>query len=214
MKRLLLILFSLLICLFSFGQKNEIYLNDNLIKITKPEFDKKTDPHKYYNLRYDLDSLIANIKVQRIKKGILSKSRLDSIRNDLSVISNRKINNQSTLVINYYHGLDRCNSGPSTTRLRAKYKYFTRKIKKLDNVTSFFIYREIGEAKKYGKHINWLHDKTKIIENTFFPISYPCGSYVIIDHNGNYYIRKGEYNIVKVIDTIKNKKEIFSTASN
>jgi len=58
--------------------------------------------------------------------------------------------------------------------------------------------------------LKWYKDQSGIIEKTFFPIPYPCGSYVLIDENGNFYVQKGEYNIEEIIYLIKDKKTTFS----
>ena len=202
-----------LICLYSivsFGQKKEIYANDDLIEITKSEFNKEKNPHESYNMRFDLDTLIVNVKVQRVKKGKISKIKLDSIRNELSEVSDKNIPKNNILIINYYHGLDRCNSSGDKSYVRGKYKNYLRKIKKLKNVNQFFMYKSPEGTVEYGKQLNWIKDESEIIEKTFLPIHYPCGSYVIIDENGNFYIQKGEYNIDNIIGLIKNKKKTFA----
>ncbi|MEH1009416.1 hypothetical protein VDP25_16885 [Winogradskyella sp. ECml5-4] len=206
-------LLTYFICLFSiitFGQKKEIYLNDDLIKISKPEFNKETDDHKSYNMKFDLDTLIVNVKVQRIKKGKISKTKLDSIRTELSSISNQSVPENNILILNYYHGLDWCNSTGDKSYVRGKYKNYLRKIKKLKNVNQFFMYKSPEGTAEYGKQLNWIKDEFGIIEKTFLPIHYPCGSYVLIDENGNFYIQKGEYNIENIIGLIKNKKKTFA----
>ena len=202
-----------LICLYSivsFGQKKEIYANDDLIEITKSEFNKEKDLHKSYNMRFVLDTLIVNVKVQRVKKGKVSKIKLDSVRNELSTVSDQNIPKNNILIINYYHGLDGCNSTGDKSYVRGKYKGYLRKLKKLKNVNQFFIYKSPEGTVGYGKQLNWIKDKSGIIEKTFLPIHYPCGSYVIIDENGNFYIQKGEYNIDNIIGLIKNKKKTFA----
>ena len=63
----------------SFGQKKEVYLNDDLIEITKTEFDKKLEEHSY-KLRFELDTIIMNVKVIHIKKGKISAEELTNIK--------------------------------------------------------------------------------------------------------------------------------------
>ncbi|WP_218597750.1 hypothetical protein [Polaribacter sp. NJDZ03] len=210
MKTNLLTYFICLCSIISFGQKKEIYINDDLVKITKSEFNKEKDLHKSYNMRFELDTLIVNVKVQRVKKGQVSKIKLDSIRNELSTVSDQNIPENNILIINYYHGLDRCNSTGDKSYVRGKYKNYLRKLKKLKNVNQFFMYKSHEGTVEYGKQLNWIKDKSGTIEKTFLPIHYPCGSFVIIDENGNFYIQKGEYNIENIIDLIKNKKKTFA----
>src|SRR5690606_2360287 len=92
------------------AQKKEVYLNDDLSEISQFEFNKKNDFYKYYSLQFETDSLITNIKVQRVKKGKISNEKLDSIKSELFKLSNQKIPDSNLIIINYYPGLDRCNS--------------------------------------------------------------------------------------------------------
>ena len=80
MKTKLLTLILGLLTISIFSQKKEIYLNDDLMKITQTDFKKIDEPNKFYNLRFELDTLIANVKVQRIRKGKVSNELLDSIK--------------------------------------------------------------------------------------------------------------------------------------
>ncbi|WP_435415498.1 hypothetical protein [Polaribacter aestuariivivens] len=205
---LLLFIIGFVAC-SSFGQVKEIFLNDDLVNITESEF-KKTIKEPTYNLKFDLDTLIVNVKVLRIKKGEISKQKLDSIRTVLSNSSKKEINKNDILIINYFPGLDRCNSGQGSSFLRQKYSRYLRKIKKTENVSQFFVYKSFEGTKKYGRKLEWIPDDTNLIEKTFFPLHYNCGSFALIDKNGNFYITKGEYDISKIIDLIKNKKKTFT----
>ena len=80
----------------------------------------------------------------------------------------------------------------------------------MDAVSQFFMYISIEGTEKYGKHIEWIKDDAAIIESLFLPLHYPCGSYVIIDKGGRFYVQKGEYKISSIIDLIKNKEQTFS----
>lgn len=211
------ILFICIICLYTtltFGQKKEIYFNDDLVKITKSEFDKESDIHKSYDLKFNLDTLIVNIKVQRIKKGKVAKTKLDSIRNELSLASKRDIPERDIIIVNYYHGLDKCNSSGNKSSVKIRYQNYLKRVKKLKNVSQFFLYKSLEGTDGYGKQLNWLKDPSGIIAKTFLPIQYPCGSYVIIDENGNYYAHKGEYNIDNITRLVRNKKKTFANSEN
>jgi hypothetical protein len=210
MKTKLLHLVFLSLTLSTFAQKKEVYLNDNLIKITKTDFEKIEDPSKFYHLQFELDTLIANVKVQRIKKGKISNELLNSIKSELSTISGEPIPNSNTILINYYHGLDRCNSTGDKSYVRVKYKRFLKKLKKVNDLSSFFMYKSPEGTKDYGQQLNWIKDEFGTIEKTFLPLHYPCGSYVLIDSNGNYYVQKGEYNLSRIINLLKDKETTFA----
>lgn len=208
MKRIL-IFFFLSTLYNSFGQTKEIYLNDDLKSISESEFNETTK-ELTYNLKFDLDTLIVNIKVLRVKKGIISKQKLDSIKVNLSESSGKEINESDIIIINYFPGLDRCNSGTGSSFLREKYSRYLRKINKNEDVSQFFVYKTIEGTKKYGRKLEWIPDNGNLIEKTFFPIHYNCGSFALIDENGNYYLTKGEYDIEKIIDLIKDKEKTFA----
>lgn len=212
MKTKLFTLIFGLLTISTFAQKKEIYLNDDLVEITQADFKKTDEPYKFYNLRFELDTLITNVKVQRIRKGRVSNELLNLIKSELSTISGDSIQSDNFIVINYYHGLDRCNSTGDKSYVRGKYKKFLEKIKKMKNVSQFFMYKSPEGTKDYGNQLNWIKDEFGTIEKTFLPIHYPCGSFVLIDSNGNYYVKKGEYNIEQIIELIKDKKTTFANS--
>ena len=207
-KNLLLFLIGMIIN-YSFGQTKEIYMDDDFKSISEAEFNKTTG-ELTFNLKFDLDTLIVHVKALRNKKGKISEQKLDSIKTILSKNSGKKINENGIIVINYFPGLDRCNSGPGSTFLRGKYSRYLKKIKRHENVFQFFVYKSIKGTKKYGRQLEWIPDSEHLIEKTFFPIHYFCGSFALIDENGNFYLTKGEYDIEKIIDLIKDKKNTFS----
>jgi hypothetical protein len=55
----------------------------------------------------------------------------------------------------------------------------------------------------YGKDIKWYKDPERLIEKNFFKLHYPYGSYVIIQNDGSYTSRKGEYNIKKILGALQ-----------
>ena len=209
----ILILFFISFIYNSFGQTKEIYLNDDLENISKSEYNR-TNNEPTFNLKFDLDTLIVNVKVLRVKKGKISIQKLDSIKTYLSKSSGKEINENGIIVINYFPGLDRCNSGDGNPYLLEKYNRYLKKINRIKNVRSFFVFKSIEGTKKYGRKLEWIKDVGNIIEKTFFPIHYNCGSFALIDENGNYYLTKGEYDIEKIIDLIKDKEKTFANNNN
>src|SRR5690606_11792057 len=191
----------------------EFYLNDDLSEISQFEFNKKNDFYKYYSLQFETDSLITNIKVQRVKKGKISNEKLDSIKSELFKLSNQKIPDSNLIIINYYPGLDRCNSSGNKSMVRANYKRFLKNLKKFEGVSQFFVYKFPEGKEEYGENLTWIKDNSGLIENTFLPIHYPCGSFVLINDEGDYYVNKGEYSIESIIDLIKDKKTTFANTN-
>src|SRR5690606_178639 len=131
-------LFILVFCLFSLSilaQKKEVYLNDDLVQISQFEFNKINDAHTFYNWQYETDSAIVNLKVQRIKKGKISKELLKTIKSELSGFSGKEIPENDLIIINCYHGMDDCNSSGNHSYVRAKYKKFLKSIGKMTGIS-------------------------------------------------------------------------------
>ena len=100
---------------------------------------------------------------------------------------------ESTLVIQYYPGKDRCNSSGSISSVKSKYKTINRKILRKDNHVPFIIYKNDEGLEPYKKVVKWYEDYNQTIEKLFFPLHYNCSSFVIIKSNGAYFSYKGAY---------------------
>jgi len=210
MKTKLFTLLFLFLTISVFAQKKEVYLNDDLVQITASEFKKTKESRDFYDLQFELDTLIANVKVKRDKKGKIALPVLDSLRTHLSTISNTMIPNDHIIVINYHFGPDPCFSSGDKSVRRASYKRYLEKLNKIGNISQFFIYKSPQGTKDYGDQLSWIHDKFGTIEKTFLPLHYPCGSFILIDEEGNYYIRKGEYSPEFLINLLKDRKKTFA----
>ena len=207
MKILTLILCFLTVSMFA--QKKEIYLNDDFIEISEDEYRKPEEHGKFLNLQYESDTLITNVKVQRIKKGAISDELLDKIQSELSEISGETILENNILLIFYHPGKDHCNSGGNDLSYAEREKKYHKRFNKIENLSHFYIYKE-PEGIEEIADINWFKDEFGTIENTFFPIHYPCGSYVLINPEGNYYAYKGEYDKSEIFQLLKRKNTTFS----
>ena len=191
-----------------FAQKKEMYVNDNLEEISLEEFNKK-ETYRTYHLEVEIDSMIIHAKVIAQKKGKLSKSLLDTVRSELSSISGKTIPDNHLIVINYYHGKDRCNSSADSYG-RKRMNGYNRRIQRVKNVSQFFMYKSPEGLEKYGKKLTWIKDKYDTIRRLFLRLPYPCGSFVLIDSYGDFYASRGEYNLDTIIELIKDKKTTFA----
>jgi hypothetical protein len=192
-----------------YSQKKEIYVNDDLKEITIKKFNKKEHYHTY-QMHIELDSLIIHAKVINNKKGKISKSLLDTIRSQLTSLSNKKIPKNHIIVINYYHGKDRCNSGGDFSFARKKMNGYRRRISREKNVSQFFMYKSDEGIEKYGKKLEWIPDTFDTIRKLFLPLPYPCGSFVLIDSYGNFYASRGEYNSDIITKLLRDTENTFS----
>jgi hypothetical protein len=208
MKNFIIILIFITTTPSSYSQKKEYYVDDDLNYISKSEFERKSTNELDYNLRFELDTSFINIKVLRIKKGKIKLSLLDSIKMKLENYGNQKINSEDKIFINYYPGNDDCSSNGYKTNFKNQLGKYFRKIKKMKNVKHFFVFKSNDEIEKFGNKFYWQPDMNNLIENTFYPIPYPCGGYVIIDSKGNYISQRGEYcysnKLIKEIKTFAN----------
>ncbi|WP_339889944.1 hypothetical protein [uncultured Flavobacterium sp.] len=197
--------------LFSFGQKNDIYVNEDLEVISKEEFNKNHFTEGYLYLKYEteIDSVFANINVQREKKGKISSDLLDSIKLSLSTEVNYFSENEF-IVINYYPGKDACNSFGKRDMTIDRYRDYLRKIRKNKKAKQFFVCKSSEGTERYLK-TSWIKDKDSIIEKAFFPLHYPCGSFVLIDSIGNYYSYKSEYNMDSIFKLLKDENTFINT---
>ncbi len=209
-KKIYLVLFSFLISTIVFGQENEIYLNDSLYQITKSDFTKSIDRINRYPITLISDTAIVHVAVERIAKGKINKEQLDLVRKELSSISKENIPDHNVIVINYYHGLDKCNKGGESKIFSERVTDYVRKVNKLANVSQFFVYKSPEGTTKYGKQVTWHHDAAGLISNLFLPLPYPCGSYILLDEVGNCFVYKGELNMNNIITLLKNKKHTFA----
>lgn len=194
----------------AFGQKKNVYVNEDLEVISKAEFNKKNFTSEYFNLKYETetDSVYANIIVKKVRKGKISLNLLDSIKLSLSSDINYFSENKF-IVINYYPGKDNCNSSGNKDIAREGYRGFLRRISKKKNTKQFFVYKSIEGTEDYGK-LSWIKDKESIIERIFFPLHYPCGSFVLIDSSGNYYSYKSEYILGNIFKLLKDENTFIN----
>jgi len=208
MLKLSVIVLLILKSFFSYGQQEEIYLNDDFQFISKEEFNKKSSDPFGYNLRFQSDTTFVNIKVIREKEGRISSELLDSIKENLSSLSKQEITSKDVLLINYYPG-----DHPSTTNgykinFKKMYGKYHRKIEKLKNVKQFSIYKSKENIREYGSKIEWLPDSKNLITSNFYPIHYPNGGYIIINNDGTYLCQRGEYcyseNLIQQIKNFAN----------
>ena len=209
-KKIYFVLLSFLFSTIVFGQGKEIYLNDTLDQITKADFTKSIDRINRYPITFISDTAIVHVAVERVTTGKITKEQLDLVRNELSSISKQNIPKENAIVINYYHGLDKCNKGGDSKIFSDRVSDYVRKVNKLTNVSQFFVYKSPEGTTKYGKQITWHHDAAGLISNLFLPLPYPCGSYILLDELGNCFVSKGEYNLDNIITLLKNKELTFS----
>lgn len=199
MKKIIILLFAIAAHQILFSQKKEIYINDNLEEISKDEYNKRNKNHRFQNI--ETDSVLYKVRVEHEGNGKLTTSNLNIVKKRLNIPEN----NTKNIVINYYHGLDKCNEHSDTNPyIIDDIKTYTRKFKSI-NSNLYFVYREKNGLKNRLKKANWVDDTSGTIENLFFRMKYPCDSAIVIFSDGHYKIFRGEYIWETVLNTAKEK---------
>jgi hypothetical protein len=191
----------LLLPILSNSQATEVYLDEENQTISKEEYYKNFDKTKYLYSRFDLDTTIVNLKTIKQVKGSISKPLLDSIKNGLNKQGKETLTENQTIVIRYYTTIDDCYIDYKNNLSQ---RYFDRKIKRAKNTKHVYV---LSRDKDFEEKVDkiWHSDPYRLIEKNFFPLHYICGSYLIIDPQGNYYTSRGEYNPKSILDQINPK---------
>lgn len=196
------LLFLLVHSVNAFGQEVEVYLNNELEPITKAQYYHNIDKSNYLYQSFATDSALVNIKINRAFTGQISASKLDTIKN----IFKNDIKNESTIVIRYHTTLDDCYTYFDKN---INHSYFQRKIRKLKNVYLGYVLNQEDNLLSTTIPAPFVLDKKSLIKDTFFEHHYICGSYVIIDEDGNYYASRGEYNPKSILEQINPKTGVL-----
>ena len=194
----LLLLFFLATTFSTHAQKRIHYWNDDLKAVTKAEH--ATLPG--YNLKFELDTAVVIVKVMSRKNGKISSDLLTKIRSGLSQTSGVAIAQDDTIVIHYHPGADRCNSSGNLKHGTERMRKYMKKLQKQPKVKGFFVYKDPGNTKSYGKHIPWIQDPGQLVERCFFRIHYGCSSAVIIWPDGSYHAIRGEHDKAHVFSQL------------
>ena len=196
-----LLIFSLHL---SYSQKKKYYLDENNRQITKGEF-KNFDigNYKYLKLSYENDTAKVRKIEKRELKGKLDKEKYHQIIKFLAKKDSKTVDSTKTIIINYHPGKDECNTTGNSEYVINLYRNFLADIKLIRNVNQYFFYKSQSGLEFFKGNFDWLADDERIFEKSFFPIQYPCGSYLIIYPNRDYYVYKGEYYILEILQKVK-----------
>jgi len=188
---------------FTYSQKRKYFLDEKNTQITKKEFNNFDNNHlKYLKIFYENDTA----KVSKIEKrehtGRLDNEKYQTIIKFLAKKDSKAIDSTKTIVINYYPGSDNCNSTVDNDYVIEIYRDYLADIKLIKNVNQYFIYKSKSGLESFKGYFDWLKDDENIFEKSFFPLHYPCNSYLIIYPNKDYFVYKGEYYILDVLKKI------------
>ena len=199
MKYLIIIISIFYSTIFN-AQNKIIYLDDDLNEIKAKAYAKSNDNNYFLEIE-DNDTLF-KIKIKHFKAGKLSKTEHLNLKEELSKLSGQTISDKSKIIINYYHGKDKCNSSGNPKLAGERFISFSEKVNNKRNTVQLFMYKSSEDLLKYGQKINWVEDKNKKVSELFFPLDYPCGSAVIIYRSGRYKSFRGEYDLNRILEKI------------
>ncbi|MDC7996482.1 hypothetical protein [Gilvibacter sediminis] len=192
--------------------QTEVYVNEWRETITKEEFDKE-ETESYFYLDYDSEELIVHVKAKRVLKDRLDSRTHQLLRKSLYERSGKELDRKTYLVIVYSPGMDKCLRTGNRSSIRASHRRLNAEIENLEATDIFYVYNKPEANNTYGKNINWIQDDPKTIQELFFPIHFPCGSFVLIDKKGNYYAFRGEYAVDQIIEGLQDPEITFSGGS-
>lgn len=189
-----------------FSQDKKIYyLNENLSPITQNFFWKGQNGGDYFHLKYELDTAILYIKVAQKHQGEIFIDSLNLLKEDLEISADLKIDPKQLIVINFYPGIDPCNSSGTTNRgwIKNKHEKYLKELHSMAQVSQFYIAGKMEGLERYKGIITWIPDLNGRVKNYFFPLDYPCGSFVIIRPDGQFISSFGEYSFDYVLECVK-----------
>jgi hypothetical protein len=189
--------------------QTEVYVNEWRETISKEEFDKE-ESESYFYLDYETEELFVHVKAKRVLKGRLDKMTHKLLRKSLYERSEKELDRTTYLVIVYSPGMDECLRTGNRSSIRASYRRLNTEIENLETTDIFYVYNESDANNTYGKNLKWIQDDPKTIQELFFPIHFPCGSFVLIDKKGNYYAFRGEYAVDQIIEGLLDLEITFS----
>lgn len=186
-----------------FSQKKKYFFDINNNIISESNYKKiKENPLEYYKIKVVSDTAKIYTIEKRETKGSLSVDSYNNLFLYLSNLNEKKIDSSKTIIINYYPGFDKCSETSGRDYVNNLYKIFLKEINSIEKVDNYFICKSFEGIEFYDQSIEWKIDKDKFIESTFFPNHYPCGSYLIVYPDKKYYIYKGEYYILEILNKI------------
>ena len=203
MRFFLYIFFLLLTPSIVFSQKKKYFFDINGNIITEKEYKKiKDNPLEYFKIKAVSDTAKIFTVEKRELKGRLSNDSFNRLVLYLNTISESNVDSSKTIIINYYPGFDKCRATSGRDYVNSLYEIFLKEINSIEKVENYFICKSFDGIEFYDKSIKWKIDKDRFIESNFFPNHYPCGSFLILYPDKNYYIYKGEYYILEILNKI------------
>lgn len=207
MNKLFLVFLLLLSSIVSFAQEIHFF-DENNNRITKEKFERKQlDSRTKIALSFQKGKITETRLFLRTETGVISQETRNQILSNLEDAMGSEINRSELTIIHYNQGKDRCNSSGSSSASVSQIKEFTARhqedIKRLGKTSEYRMYATTEGLKDNHGLLERYPDSNLLVERTFFKYKYPCGSFVIIKPDGEYYSYFGEYSWDLVIKQAK-----------
>lgn len=174
------------------NQENNLqYYDKDNNRISVTEFDELEKKGGFYTITSD--SLKISKLTPKKEKGTLENKNQWIIH--LEKLTGRKIDSNRPIILIFHPGKDPCNSSGTATPETTKewYGQLEKGTNRIAKTEPIYISKVPEDLKERDKVVNWHEDKGQVIETRFFKFHYPCGSFVIIAENGDYFSSFGEY---------------------
>ncbi|AEH01729.1 hypothetical protein [Lacinutrix sp. 5H-3-7-4] len=212
MNKIITVFFIFFISL-SYAQKikKNQYYSYEFKEISKDSFYSLLDKDENLTLKYENDSTYINAIFKIKRKASFTKDEFNNLKKKLEVLSNKKIDLNSTIIINYLSKNPKIKDSINKTKWNIFHKKYLKKIKKELNVSVFWINNPLQKNLRYYRDdlVNWIEDKDHYFRDLLFPYDFLYGSFSVIDNQGNYISNYGEYGKQQVIEYLEelNKKK-------
>lgn len=198
MKYILFILLSLN-CFSQTNSKAQYLFDENDQLINQDQFKNKLNDKKIELITYEIDTAFIGRFLKKRDIGILSSSEKIKIYNALQNISTKKIDYSKTIIINFFYK-DIPEPDGSCIDYYVTDKAYKKFLDNNNSISQFFI-----TEKNYDyKNKNVYQDKNDIIRATLFKYRFVCGNYIIIQPNGHFYRKLGEYKQDEIPQNLNN----------
>lgn len=125
---------------------------------------------------------------------------MENLKFLLEKATNNELDSEKPIVIIYYPGKDRCNSGGTATEESTKtwFKNLETGVDDIAQTKPIYIYKDSDGLERNKSWLAWHKDPEGVIEKLFFKHHYPCNSFVVISKNSEYISYFGEFGMQHV----------------
>lgn len=199
MKKVILYIFCFTtsICLSQKNAKPQYLIDENNQFITSDQFKSKVENKELELYAYEIDTALIARFIKKRDIGTLTIPEKTTIIEELQKISNSKIDITKILIINFFYK-DNPEPNGSCIDYYTNDKVYKKDLTKNNNLIQFFI----TEKDYQYKNKNVLQDTNDTIRKILFKYKMDCGNYIIINPDGSFFRKFGEYRQDEILKMI------------